>query len=80
MSTYNQSSNECNRFFFRLILASWRKHRCFLVDKLDIWIYICGGGGGRGENAGEGKLRNYSYQLIFSFLHGVDMEKLIMKM
>ena len=32
------------------------------------------------ENAGEGKLRNYSYQLIFSFLHGVDMEKLIMKM
>lgn len=39
-----------------------------------------GGRGGGGENAGEGKLRNYSYQLIFSFLHGVDMEKLIMKM
>ena len=39
-----------------------------------------GEGGEGGENAGEGKLRNYSYQLIFSFLHGVDLEKLIMKM
>lgn len=55
------------------IVASW----------LTSWIYgfiYVGGGGGGGENAGEGKLRNYSYQLIFAFLHGVDMEKLIMKM
>ena len=40
-------------------------------------LYMWGEGGGRGENAGEGKLRNYSYQLIFSFLHGVDLKKLI---